>query len=194
MDFKNINEGYPDGEEPLHFYYNREERLKNAPKMVQDYYAGKIFNNEVGIKGLFKSLVSTRTNRFLLISLIFFVACIYLYSFLQKNQNEVIFDIPCKIVSFSYDEKIYVSLKFEQKKYKKNEKQVLIQKDFKIKFYAYNAENTKCYESEEFFQEYTGNELFVRDNFPDYDIIKVEAEVFFDQKSDKISSSIKKRT
>ena len=42
MDFDKIDEGYTDGEKPLHFYYNREERIKNAPKIVQDFYAGKV--------------------------------------------------------------------------------------------------------------------------------------------------------
>ena len=110
MNFKNIDEGHQDDSENIHFLYNREERLKNAPKIVQDYYAGKVFNYDTGVKGLFKSLVSTKTNRFLLISIILFLACIYLFSFLSKNQNSTACGFPVQFESFSYNERIYVSL------------------------------------------------------------------------------------
>ena len=116
MNFKNIDEGHQDNGENIHFLYNREERLKNAPKIVQDYYAGKVFNYDTGVKGLFKSLVSTKTNRFLLISIILFLACIYLFSFLSKNQNSTACGFPVQFESFSYNERIYVSLKFLEKK------------------------------------------------------------------------------
>lgn len=195
MDFKNIDEGYPDGEKPLHFHYNREERIKKAPKIVQDYYAGKIFNDKPGIKGLFKSLVSTKTNKFLLFSLVFFMAVIYIFSFLQKNQNYVVFETPCELEAFSYDERILVSLKFLQKteKTQNQEETEKIQKEFKIIFSAYNSEGAKCYESEEFYKRYDGNETFLRAEFTDYDIIKVEAEIYYNGSADKISCRISKR-
>ena len=41
MDFDKIQESRSDDKEELHFFYNREERLKNAPQIVQDYYSGK---------------------------------------------------------------------------------------------------------------------------------------------------------
>ena len=40
MDFSNIDEGHIDGEPELHYFYNREERIKNAPPIVQEYYNG----------------------------------------------------------------------------------------------------------------------------------------------------------
>ena len=64
-----MNEGFAEGEEPLHFLYNREERLSHAPKNVQDFYAG----GGRPVKGLFKALVSNKTNRFMLIAVVFSV-------------------------------------------------------------------------------------------------------------------------
>ena len=193
MDFKNIDECHPDGEENIHFFYNREERLKKAPKIVQDYYAGKIFNYDTGIKGLFKSLVSTKTNRFLLISIILFLACIYLFSFLSKNQNSVACGIPVQFESFSYNERIYISLKFLEKKLKKDE-EYTDSFDISVIFYGVNTEGEISYKSEEFFEKYQGKEFFLRADFPDYDIIRVEAEISALDKKDRITAKIKNRS
>ena len=43
MDFSKIEETREENQKPednLVFHYNREERLKRAPKIVQDYYSG----------------------------------------------------------------------------------------------------------------------------------------------------------
>ena len=42
--FKNVEEMRPDGEQPLHFYYNREERIARAPEIVKAYYRGEMKN------------------------------------------------------------------------------------------------------------------------------------------------------
>jgi hypothetical protein len=41
--FEDVEEIVPDNEadKKLKFYYNREERIAKAPKLVQDYYNGK---------------------------------------------------------------------------------------------------------------------------------------------------------
>ena len=47
MDFDKIDEGHPDykpGEEPFHFFYNREERIARAPHIAfqkSGFYEGK---------------------------------------------------------------------------------------------------------------------------------------------------------
>ncbi len=192
MNFKNIDEGHQDNSENIHFLYNREERLKNAPKIVQDYYAGKVFNYDTGVKGLFKSLVSTKTNRFLLISIILFLACIYLFSFLSKNQNSTACGFPVQFESFSYNERIYVSLKFLEKKL--NNKEYMDSSDVSVIFYGVNNDGEISYKSEEFFEKYQGKEFFLRADFPDYDIIKVEAEISVKDKKDRITAKIKKRS
>ena len=66
--FDKKTEGYAEGEEPLHFYYNREERIKNAPKIVQDYYAGRV--NQF-TRNPFKAFFANRFNRFMFVFSLF---------------------------------------------------------------------------------------------------------------------------
>jgi len=40
--FENVEEGYPDKEKPVKFYYNREERIAKAPEIVKKYYRGEM--------------------------------------------------------------------------------------------------------------------------------------------------------
>ena len=81
MDFDKIDEGHPDykpGEEPFHFFYNREERIARAPHIVQEYYAGR---GPRPVKGLFRNLVSTKGNRFMLSSIVVFAAFLCIFCF-----------------------------------------------------------------------------------------------------------------
>lgn len=192
MDFKNIDEGHPDGEQPLHFFYNREERLKKAPKLVQDYYAGKVFNNTVGIKGLFKSLVSTRTNKFLLASLIVFCAAIFIFNFLTTFQNKTACGIPVEMKAFSFDEQIHVSLKFEEKKASGENKEVENNpvSTLTVVFTGYDNQKNPVYLSKEYTDSYFGRELTFTDKFQDYDIVRVEAKVSSGEKRDIISAKV----
>ena len=61
MDFSNMDEGHEDGKEALHYYFNHEERIKRAPKIVRDYYSGEGIQSP---KGILKSLVAPKANRF----------------------------------------------------------------------------------------------------------------------------------
>ena len=87
MDLNTIDEGHSekrneDGE--FHYYYSREERLKNAPQSVKDFYAGKMAPK----KGLFKVLFATRANKFLFMSIVVFVAVIWIFTFFSgRNAN-----------------------------------------------------------------------------------------------------------
>ena len=58
-------------EAELNFHYKREERLKDAPTVVQKYYAGEL---PTAPKGLFKALVHTKASRFTFIALILVLA------------------------------------------------------------------------------------------------------------------------
>ena len=70
-------------EENIVFHYSHENRIKNAPKIVQDYYNGNFKLNK-GIKVLFKNA----PNRVLLISLVVMTAFALIYSRLSSNQNK----------------------------------------------------------------------------------------------------------
>ena len=54
--FEDVEEGYLDGEKEskFHYFYNREERIANAPQNVKDYYNGGM-RPITGFKVLFKN-------------------------------------------------------------------------------------------------------------------------------------------
>ena len=66
--------------------------------------------------------------------------------------------------------------------------------DVSVIFYGVNNDGEISYKSEEFFEKYQGKEFFLRADFPDYDIIKVEAEISVKDKKDRITAKIKKRS
>ena len=112
MDFTNIEESRPDGEQPLKFYYNREERLEKAPQVVQDFYSGKFKANK-GIKAIF----ANKSNRFMLGTVAVLTAFVWLYQgvFAKKN-TAVINDIKYELQAFSYADEVYSTIKISSKK------------------------------------------------------------------------------
>lgn len=111
MDFRNIDEGYNDNpEENLVFHYNREERLKKAPKIVQDYHSGKLTAYK---PGLFKALVSTKSNRMIFFALIICLAVVIFTGLFNKPEKNSLNGIGVSVSAMSFDETVYVSLKFE---------------------------------------------------------------------------------
>lgn len=197
MDFKNIDEGHPaepeNPEDVFRFYYSREERLKNAPQSVKDFYAGKMAPK----KGLFKVLVATPGNRFMLSSIVVFVAFIWIFSFFSSRNEKRFLGTECELTAFSFEDSVYASLEFKEnpdwlsdfsdrKKTsgkpsgkssldfpeEKNPAQIPL----RVLFQAYDSSGIVADKSE-IFDVYSGRELFIRTKFSDYDIIKVSASV-----------------
>lgn len=189
MDFKNIDEGHPDGEEPLVFYYNREERIKNSPKIVKDFYAGKLIQKR---PGLFRALVSTRQNRMVFFCLVAAVIMAFFFGFFGPSKNEAsIAGVDCELSAFSFEDNVLVSVKFNEpaKKYKaKYESAVKV----KALFSACDADGQKIFEKE-INDVYNGKELFIRTTFADYDIFTVAADVEIENESSRLSCKIEKR-
>lgn len=186
MDFENLEEGYADGEKPLHFFYNREERIKNAPKIVQDYYAGKIEFSRNPIKVMFKN----KMNRFMFIFLLLFSAFAYFMNYQQNKNSMRIANSYAQLTAFSYDEEVYVSL--EIKALKDELKKSYIPKPVSVEFSAYNNDMEVC---DQFSMEevYDGSQLFLRTKFKDYDIIKVVSEVKIGEEIKSFGAKIIKR-
>ncbi len=166
----NIDEGHADGEEPLHFYYNRQERLKNAPESVRDYYNGKLTGQS---HGLFKSLVATKGNRMLLVTV---VLCAFLVIFLSlfgnKSDRREINGVAVQLSAFTFDDSVYVSLHMDAGKSHKADtvKKVIAT--------VSGIDSDKQKTQDHVLQgNYTGNEQYLRTKFTDYDIIKIMAEV-----------------
>ena len=120
MDFSNIDEGHLDEEEAgaeeerLVFYYDRSKRVKNAPQIVQDYYSGKFTAFR---PGLFKALVATKANRFILFTLVVcFLMVLFVGFFGPKDNVCVIRGVKADLSAFVYEdfgEKVYVDLKLD---------------------------------------------------------------------------------
>ncbi len=180
MDFDKINEGYTEGEEKYHFYYNREERLKNAPKIVQDYYDGKM----QPLRG-FKALFANKANRFVLISLVFFIAVSWSYFGLRSFENEAkINGVNFELDAFAYEDEIYSNVKIAPSNKKKSF-------DVKVVFSAID-QNSQVVFTEELEENYEGKELYLRTKFTDYDITEMKALISVGKNEKELSTDIKR--
>lgn len=178
MDFDKIDEGHPDyapGEEPLHFFYNRENRIARAPHIVQEYYAGR---GPRPVKGLFRVLVSTRGNRFMLSSIVVFAAFLWIFSFFSGRNAFQIAGAKASLSAFSYEETVYAtfSMKGADAESAEKDSASFLQIPVSAVFTAIESSGSEC-AREERSGVYTGEELFIRTKFTDYDIIKVCCEV-----------------
>lgn len=165
----------------LNFHYNRKKRLEHAPIEVKSYYDGTAKKPP---KGFFKALVHTRTSRFLLIAVILSLLLVLFTIIINNNQSSgTLAEIPFNLSAFSFEDKIYVSLKA------KNNKQVQ-NKLLDISFFTHTKEKT-ILNTHKTQQIYTGNEIFIRTIFEDYDIIEVTAVVTYNNDTLKLRTNIK---
>ena len=168
-------------EAELNFHYKREDRLKDAPTVVQKYYAGEL---PTAPKGLFKALVHTKSSRFTFMALILVLALVVALIFFgpQANQNSI-GNTEFNLSAFSFEEKVYVSIKTQSKV-----KQEEIQIPLEISISALDKES-QIVNQEKIETVITENEEFIRTIFTDYDIISVEVEVLNTESKEKISLS-----
>lgn len=173
-------------EEEMVFHYNREERIKKAPKIVQDYYAGdfKAFR-----PGLFKALVATRGNRFMFFTLIIVVAVIFINGIFNKPDRAFIEHVPLSLSAFSFEENVYVSLCFEnpEKKFEKTPDSVIT-----VEFQFLDA-NKMAVVKQSFTLNYEEKETFLRTTFHDYDIFYISAQVSFRKSDQNLLCTVEKR-
>ena len=168
-------------EAELNFHYNREDRLKDAPTVVQKYYAGEL---PTAPKGLFKALVHTKSSRFTFMALILVLALVVALIFFgpQANQNSI-GNTEFNLSAFSFEEKVYVSIKTQS-----NVNQTEIEIPLELTISALDMEK-QVVNQEKIETVITENEEFIRTIFTDYDIISVEVEVLNTESKEKISLS-----
>ena len=168
-------------EAELNFHYKREDRLKDAPTVVKKYYAGEL---PTAPKGLFKALVHTKSSRFTFMALILVLALVVALIFFgpKANQNSL-GNTEFSLSAFSFEEKIYVSIKTQTKN-----NQTEIQIPLELSISALDKEN-QIVNQEKIETVITENEEFIRTIFTDYDIISIGVEVLNTETKEKISLS-----
>lgn len=101
-------EGFEDGNEPLTFHYKQGSFRQYEHKSMSDLATGE---NQPA-RGLFKSLVSTKANRFIFLILIVCVGLVLVVSLLSGKPNEnSAGGLYFELTPISYGEKVYSSLK-----------------------------------------------------------------------------------
>ena len=182
--FKDVEEMKPDGEQPLHFYYNREERLKKASPQVQEYYRGGM-KPVTGIKVFF-----LKQNRYIFFALLLFAAATWIYSGLNKTFDSTTLNgVDYELTSFSYDQEIYVSIKMKRNKKEKEMFPVPIEADI---FLIEN--NNQVFDKKVMNYVYNGQEEdFLRAKYTDYDIIRVDVILKSGDEEKEISAEVEKR-
>ncbi len=161
-------DGYADGEEPLVFHYGKPgERLKHADESVRNFYEGK---GPQPPKGLFKSLVQTRTSRFMFLTVIAFTVIVFALQFLGGNPAAgTVGGIPVSLAAFSFEDTVYVSIKLEETRTGENS---LVPVNADIRLYDTDKQLIATAAAEGF---YRGKEEFLRTTAADYDIVYIEA-------------------
>lgn len=190
--FDEADEGHAEDEETLVFHYNRRERLKNAPKNVQNYYDGTFRLN----KGFFRVLVATKMNRIMLLMVGFCLAIVFLVqAFGNRPEISTVGGFEVELSSFSYDESIYSSLKIHPLK------KSLMDEDFvkqipsvscmaRFDFYDGDQQLVESVDQEEILR---NGETFIRTMITDYDIINVACNIQILGESTSVKTRIKKR-
>lgn len=185
MDYSNIDDGHTDGETPLVFRYSREERIQHAPKIVQDYYSGA---SQVK-RGLLRSLVATKGNRFMLMSVGLCVGVVLLASVLMRKDSDTLLGLGVRLSAFSFEETVYVSVQLD-KAGKKFAHELPLLATARVSFT--NADEQIA--EERLVQgKYDGKELFLRTTCTDYDISSVHALVELGGQSADLSTQVQKK-
>ncbi len=187
--------GGDENSENLVFRYNREERVKNAPKIVQDYYAGRLEPT----RGLFKVLVANKFNRIMLLTVgLCFAVVIIAKTFSSRPSLAVASGFELELSSFSYDESVYAQVKIHALKKSLKDKSFDIEKYVKDKEMALAVFSFVDAEGQEISKipvsaEIQKNAFYIRTNSPDYDIIKVAAQVDILGERASLVSSVARR-
>jgi archaellum component FlaG (FlaF/FlaG flagellin family) len=182
--FENVDEGHLDKDEDnnFHFYYDREKRIKNAPQIVKDFYAGK----NKPVKGI--RIFFTKQNRYITFALIFFIAAIFIYSSMNKSRSYAkIQDLDCELSSFVYENQVYTKLNVKRNVKSKQ----TAPRQVTVDFYIINGDNQIAFtETQAFIYESGEKNLGMKNT--DYEILRVEAKVTVDGVEKELSANTKR--
>ncbi|MBQ9539760.1 MAG: hypothetical protein IJU95_10895 [Treponema sp.] len=186
-------DGYAEGEEPLHFYHQKGEFRKyydNDQMPLRNLAEGKGLPK----KGLFRSLVSTKSNRAIFTGMVMCFVLVFLLSFLQGKSNEGIIEgMYCEMTAFSFQEQLFASVEIRPSYMtKKRHKGDYEKKNLDVNFKVINSDGQI---SEDISQQFTydspqGGSLYIRNTFADYDADKVSCTLDMDGKTVNLSSKV----
>ncbi len=166
--------------EDLHFYYNREERIKRAPEQVRSYYDGTLKQPP---KGFFKALVHTKSSRFLLGSIVLLVIMIlFVTNFEVPRSSASVEDVHFELSAFLFEDTVFVTLKANE---------ASVDSDYTVSAY-FNALNVQeeILEQASIHSIFSGNENFYRTTFSKYDIIKIDCTVYFGESTLQLQTDV----
>ncbi|MDE6718780.1 MAG: hypothetical protein K2J68_02870 [Treponemataceae bacterium] len=188
-------EGYSEEEKEsaIHFHYDRNERINNAPKIVQDFYSGKMKIE----KGFFRILVANKFNRVMLFTVALFFVVVLGVNFLQNPTLGVCAGFECELSAFAYGDEILAQVKIHALQKSLRDKNFRIdeyvaeKKEVAAIFDFLDGESEIATRSQKsgFLQK---NEFFLRTNVPNYDIIKVCAQVEILGERVELSANVKR--
>lgn len=187
MDFSDVDEGHVAGEDEMVFHYNRERRLAHAPKIVQDYYSGKM---KIGPQGLFKSLVATRANRFMFFSVVICAAALlFMWHFGPRKDRNTVHNVPVQLTAFSYMDTVYTDLTLEDATAKYEEARPV---PVSCTFSFFNVDG-QLVQAEKISAVYDGTQQKLATTFPDYDILEVRVAFRIADEESELSASVAHR-
>ncbi|MBE6349289.1 MAG: hypothetical protein E7062_00850 [Spirochaetaceae bacterium] len=171
-----------DEDENLVFHYQRREGLKNTAEKAQNNCNGSEPNSP---RGFFKVLVQTKASRSILLILIMTFTITLITTYFVPNENQgSLQEGHFTLSAFSFEEKIYVTLKCVQKSIQEQEIIVTFQTFDKDKGLV--SENKKAFIIAE-------NNSFLRTTFIDYDILDVVAIIQGKNGTITLKKSVEKR-
>lgn len=165
----------------LVFHYKRGSFRRLETQRTRDLATGKMN----GKKGLLKVLVSTRSNRFVLFTLLICIGVTVFLGIFRKQDNDIVGGISCTVSAFSFDEKVYATVELLSTDKKKDDLPVKLT----VEFQCINSDNVVADKSLEEFV-YEKDRQFVRTVFSDYEMKGIRAIVSIGDESKTVFSKI----
>ena len=190
-------DGYAEGEEPLHFYYKKGEFRQyydNDKMPLRDLAEGKGLPK----RGLFRVLVSTKSNRAIFTGMIMCFVLVLALNFLRGSANEgTVGGMYCELTAFSFQEQLFASVEIRPSYLTKKHHRSgpYEQKLFTAAFSVTNSDGELSEKSEQDFlyDSAEGESRFLRATFGDYEAGKVSCSLSLGGETLKLSSSVQRR-
>lgn len=170
-------------EENLIFHYERGSFRKREDSTTRDLATGKVKTSP----GLFRVLVSTKSNRFVFFTMLIFVAVTFLLGIFRRSESDYINGIKCSASAFSFNGKIYATVELEKSVKKTDELPIQLE----LFFECINEEETVADKYSESVLFIPKDKQFVRTIFTDYDIKSVKVLLKSEGKEITLNTKIK---